>query len=132
MLGLDHLGPADHEALGQPRAHGLGDVGHRVEFGDPAMIEPVIHLARAQLCLLRIQPGLFEQRRDALARQAEQVDTAIATRGYVARNGYGVELPRDRDERCVGHDAAHIGAASPMAKPAQTPGAADRSGRPPR
>ena len=61
MLRLDHLGPSDHEPLGEPRTHGLGDVGHRFEPGHATVIEPVEHLLGAQLGRLGVEAGFGEQ-----------------------------------------------------------------------
>ena len=56
-LRLDHLGPRDRRSA--PRATGLrlGDVGHRREFGDAAIVDPVPELLGAQLGLLGLEPG---------------------------------------------------------------------------
>jgi hypothetical protein len=59
-LRLDDLGPADDEALGEPGAHRLGDIGHCVEIGDAAMVNPVEQLFGAQLGLLAVEPGSIE------------------------------------------------------------------------
>ena len=50
-LRLDHLGPRDDEALGEPGALRLGDVAHRVEIADAAIVDPVPDLLGAQLRL---------------------------------------------------------------------------------
>ena len=52
MLRLYHFGATDDETLAQPGTHGLGDIRHRLEISDAAMIQPVEHLLGAQ-------PGLF-------------------------------------------------------------------------
>src|SRR3546814_8198563 len=57
---------ADDETVGQPRAHRLGDVGHRLEIGDAAVIDPVPNLLGAQLRRLCVEPGLDEQDRKSV------------------------------------------------------------------
>ncbi len=61
VLCLDHIGATDDEALGQPRAHGLGDIGHRLEFGHAAMIQPVVDLLGPQLGLLCVEASFGKQ-----------------------------------------------------------------------
>jgi hypothetical protein len=73
----------------------LGDVGHRLEIGHAAMIEPVEDLLGAQLRLLGVQPRRFQLRADLLPRQAEQVDAPILARGDGARHGHGVDMSGD-------------------------------------
>src|SRR3546814_20196729 len=68
----------DDETLGQPGAHRLGDVGHRVEFGDAAVIDPVPDLLAAQLRRLGVEPGFLERGANPLARQAAAVDVIAA------------------------------------------------------
>ncbi len=106
MLSLDHLGPRDDEAFGQPRAHGLGYIGHRREFGFAAMVDPVEHLLGAQFGLFRVESGLAEQIHDLALGEAEQVDTAIGARRDVTRDGNGVDLPRNGHEIGGGHRRA--------------------------
>ena len=113
MLGLDDFGPADHEPFGQPGPHGLGDIGHRVEVGDAAVVEPMEHLLGSQPGGLGIKPGYLEQFGDPLFGQADQIYAAVLTRGYVARGGNGIELSRDCHECGVGHRPGHIGAGRP-------------------
>ena len=108
MLRLDDIGAANHETLAQPRAHRLGDIGHRVEIGHAAMVKPVEHLFRAQLGRLRVQPRILEQFADARAGQADQVDTTIIARRDVTRDGNGIHLTGDRHEIGVCHDCACI------------------------
>ena len=103
MLRRDHFGAANDETLGQPRAHGLGDIGHRLEFGDTAMVEPVKHLLGAQLGLLGFEPGLFEQFADAVLGQADEVHAAIGARRDITRDGYRVYLPGDAHKVRIGH-----------------------------
>ena len=56
-LRLDHFGARDHEALGEPAALRLGDVAHRCEVADPAVVDPVPDLLGAQLGLPRLEPA---------------------------------------------------------------------------
>ena len=63
-LRLDHFGPRDDEALGEPRLLRLGDVGHRRKVADPAIVDPVPHLLGAQLGLPRLEPRRFERGAD--------------------------------------------------------------------
>ena len=105
-LRLHDLGTTDHEAFGEPGAHCLGDIGHRFEFGDAAMVEPVVHLLGAQLGGLGIEPGLREQFHDALLGQADQIDAAIFARSDAinkagARHGNGIGVAGDRHQRGV-------------------------------
>ena len=103
MLGFDHVGAADEEPFGQPRTHGLGDIGHRREIGDAAMIEPVEHLLGAQLGLLRVETRLGQQFANTLLGQTDQVHAAIFARRDVTRDGYRVHLPGDAHECRIGH-----------------------------
>src|SRR3546814_12363946 len=66
-------------------AHRLGDVGHRVEFGDAAVIDPVPDLLAAQLRRLGVEPGFLERGANPLARQADEVDAIAGAQ----RNGAG-------------------------------------------
>jgi hypothetical protein len=95
----DDLGPADDEAFGQPRAHGLGDVGHRIEIGDAAMVQPVENLLGAQLRRLGVQPGFGEQFGDARAGKTDQIDAPVSAWRNVARNGNRIDVSGDRHDR---------------------------------
>jgi hypothetical protein len=64
----------------------------------------VEHLLGAQLCLARIQARRLEQFGDPLARQSDQVNAAILTRGDVARHRKRVDMPGDLHQLCV-HEA---------------------------
>ena len=104
MLCLDDIGTPDDEPLRQPRAHRLGNIGHRVKIGDAAVIEPVEHLFRAQFGLTRVEPCFFEQFTDARAGEANKVNATIFARRDVTRDGNRVHLARDGHKSGVCHD----------------------------
>ena len=108
MLRLDDLRAADHEAFRQPRAHRLGDVGHGLEIGDAAVVEPVEHLLGAQLGGLGVEARFLEEFADARAGEADEVDATIGARRDVARGGHRVDEARDGHECGIGHDCARI------------------------
>ena len=54
MLRFDDVRATDDKAFSKPRAHGLGDIGHRLEFDDAAVVEPMKHLLGAQLGLFLV------------------------------------------------------------------------------
>ena len=103
VLGFDHFGPPDHEPLGQPGAHRLGDIGHRFEIGDAAMVEPVEYLFRAQLGLPCVQPCGCEQFGNARLGQPDQIHAPILARRYVTRDGNRVHLPGNAHQCRIGH-----------------------------
>ncbi len=92
-LRLDHVGPADHEALGEPGMLRLGDVGHRGELGRAAIVHPVPELLGAQLGLFRLHARLFQRSADRLPGQADQVDLAVLAQGRRAGTGTGSMCP---------------------------------------
>ena len=103
MLRLDDLRPSDDEACRQPRAHGLGDIRHRLELGHTAMVEPVEHLLGAQLGRLGVESRLGEQFGDPRAGEPDEVDPPIFARSNFARHSDRIDLSGDRHEGGVGH-----------------------------
>ncbi len=101
-LRLDHLGPRDDEALGQPGALRLGDVAHRRKVADAAIVDPVPGLLGAQLRLPRVHPGSLEFGADPVPCQAGELDPAVGARVRRARNGHGVDRAGDRHQAGVG------------------------------
>ena len=64
-LRLDYLGPRNREALREPAMLRLGNVGHRREVGNPAIVDPVPDLLGPKLrglglkaCALKLTPNL--------------------------------------------------------------------------
>ncbi len=95
-LRFDDLGTPHDEALCHPAAHRLGKVGHRIEIGFAAMIEPMEQLLRPQLCLLGVEACFLQRAFDLWARQAHQVGAPIFTGRHRARHGHRVNDAGDR------------------------------------
>ena len=88
-------GRRDHEALGEPRPLRLGDVGHRREFGDAAIVDPVPDLLGAQLGLLGLQPRRLERGADCVLAAGPTSSTLPSARGFTPAE-------RARDRRAPG------------------------------
>src|SRR3546814_18702283 len=73
-----HRRAADDKTVGQPRAHRLGDVGHRLAIGYAAMIAPVPALLGAPLRRLCVDPGLPEPAPDRVALHPAEVYAGAA------------------------------------------------------
>ncbi len=95
VLGFDNLRPPDHEALAEPRAHGFCNVGHRLEIGDAAVVDPVEDLFGAQLRRFLIQLAFEEQLADFQVAEPHEVNTPIQTRRNRARGDDGVNMAGD-------------------------------------
>src|SRR5690606_32889869 len=93
-LRRDHGGATDNEAIGQPWAHGFGDVCHLVKFGDTAMVNPMPNLLGAQLGRFDVQSRFFERSADSVARKTDVVDSIAAAERNGARYS-GVHMARD-------------------------------------
>ena len=102
-LRLDDLRAANHEPVGEPGPHGFGNIGHRLERGHTAMVNPVKHLLRAEFRCLLVKLRFFEQLPDLQMAEPHQVDTPVGARRDGAGGYYGVDMAGDL------HDAAHIG-----------------------
>ena len=94
-LRFNHFGSANHEMLGKPRVHRLGDVSHQRKLSHAAIIHPMPKLFRAQLGLLWLHTSGFEARADFSLGQADQVSTAILTRGGGTGHGDGINMAGD-------------------------------------
>ena len=91
---VDHLGPRDDEALGEPGLLRLGDVGHRREIGGAAIVDPVPQLLGAQLGLLGLEPARLQRGADLLAGEPDEIDPAV-----LARQAWRAARARDRRGR---------------------------------
>jgi hypothetical protein len=79
-LRFDHLRPRNGEALREPRPLRLGDVGHRVEVGRPAIVDPVPDLLGAQLGLLWLEARLLQGGAKLVLRKPDELRPAVASR----------------------------------------------------
>jgi hypothetical protein len=100
----DNLGPGDLELLGQQAAIGLGQIGHRLEIGNPALVDPLPQLAGAHPRLTLRRARLYQGGAQALAGQAQQIYArprlGLARQGGEIRLDHGLFRGLDN---CLGH-----------------------------
>src|SRR3954454_2309169 len=101
-LRLDNFGARNGEMLAEPAALGLGDVAHRNEIRDAAVVNPVPDLLGAKLRLLWLQAPSFEFGADLILRKTDELDPAIRARRFAPRHGHRVDRPRNGHQYGVG------------------------------
>ena len=84
-LDARHLGPGDHETLGEGLARALGEVGHGLKVGDAPVVDPVPQLLGAVgLLVERLHFG-----GEFLAVEADEIEAPVAEHLLGRREGLG-------------------------------------------